>query len=163
MLQNYQNAYKVAETKHESAFIDPPAGEYICTLRKTEYREVAKDGGSYDRFSWELEVISDVLKGSIFRRTEFLPPDPSKAETKLGFIKGAVQICGITPAINILDLPQSLKKCEGAKLKVLVLDSGVKDKAGKPIKNIKFVSCIEKPVEIPDEYFDSSPTDGVPF
>lgn len=161
-LMQYQTAYKNATERTDSLYTDPPVGDWECKILKTEYKEIVKNGSSYDRFTWDLEITCEQMKGVRFSRVEFLPPNPEDAEKKLSYIKGTCTLCGIRPAVNITDLPQSLRHTEGAIIQVKVIDTGKQDKSGKNIRNVKFLKCIQQPNEAKDDYFPE-PVSGFPF
>lgn len=144
-LNMYQSLYKTADTKYDSMYIDPPCGDYQCRVIDAEYKELTKNGNTYDIFSWTLQITDDQMAGLRFERREFLPNKlDESAKKKLGFIKGAIERCGVHAPEEIFDLPQAMKYCIGAEMAVSVIDSGTRDKTGKVIKNIKFLKLIAK-------------------
>lgn len=144
MLGDYVTAYKQSSSIKESKFIDPQPGLYVCKCLSGEHKSIApKDGGrDMEKFTWTFEIIDGECKNLIFQKTEFVS-DPEKAETKLGFIKGALERCGVVPPADVRDLPYAMQKCAGAQVEVSVVDSGVKTKDGKVIKNIKITKTID--------------------
>lgn len=148
-LQMYAAIYKTAQTKYDSMFIDPPCGDYQCRVVDASYKETQKNGNTYNIFSWTLQIISNSEQSGLrFERREFLPNSIDEAaEKKLGFIKGAIERCGVHAPAEVFDLPQAMKYCIGAELDVSVIDSGSRDKNGKVIKNIKFLKLLARQSE----------------
>lgn len=142
MLADYAAAYKSAETFKDSKFIDPRPGVYECKCIKGEHTSSAKGDHDLEKFAWTLEITAGECAGMVFQRVEFLS-DPAKASVKLGYIKGALERCGVMPPADVRDLPLAIQKCAGARIEVSVIDSGVKDKSGKSIKNVKFTKSLE--------------------
>lgn len=139
-LQIYSDLYRQAQTHYDSKFIDPPCGDYKCRVEKAEYKEFRKNGTSYDTFTWRLQITEGALSGSVFERKEFLPTKiDDSAMRKLGYIKGAIERCGIKAPADIMYLPDAMECCKGAEIAVCVIDTGNVNKDGKPIKNIKFL------------------------
>lgn len=161
MLGDYVAAYKQSSTIKESKFVDPSPGIYKCKCISGEHKSLApKDGGrDVEKFSWTFEIIEGECKSLIFQKVEFLS-DPEKAEMKLGFIKGALERCGVVPPADIRDLPYAMQKCSGAVVEVSVVDSGVKSKDGKTIKNIKITKTID--AESKSNVDDSAFSDNLP-
>lgn len=144
-LQMYQTIYKTAQTKYDSMYIDPPCGDYQCRVTSAEYKELNKNGNTYNIFSWTLQIVNGEQSGLRFERREFLPNAiDTAAEKKLGFIKGAIERCGVHAPAEVFDLPKAMKYCIGAELDVSVIDSGQRDKTGRQIKNIKFLKLLAK-------------------
>lgn len=138
-LADYAKVYKEVTTAYESNFIDPKPGIYKCRVAKGEYRNILKGDKDYDKFTWVLQIIDGDFTGQKFQKVEFLPKDPEKAGIQISYIKGAIERCGVHPPINVLDLPFAMAKCCGAELEVSVVETDVKTKEGKTIKNIKFI------------------------
>lgn len=144
-LSVYSELYRAAQTRYDSKFIEPPCGDYKCRVTAAEYKEFNKNGAVYDTFTWRLQIIEGALSGSVFERKEFLPTKiDESAARKLGYIKGAVERCGIHAPDDIMYLPDAIKCCIGAELVVSVIDTGNFNKDGKPIKNIKFMELLAK-------------------
>lgn len=156
MLSEYASAYKTSSTIKDTKFIDPAPGIYNCKCIKGEHSTIAKNERDLEKFAWTLEIIDGENAGMIFQRVEFLS-DPEKAETKLSYIKGALERCGITPPADVRDLPLAMGRCKGAKIEVSVVDSGIKSKEGKTIKNIKFTKSIEFAQECAPDQTDDNP------
>ena len=150
-LADYAKIYKETEAMYESKYISPKPGVYTCRVKRAEYKAIAKDAKSYDRFSWDLEIIDGELKGQCFQKTEFLPQDIEKSGIQIGFLKGALQRCGVFPPQEILDLPLAMPRCIGAELEVTVSIGG-KTQAGKDIINIKFTKQIKPSSTQPDSF-----------
>lgn len=164
-LSDYAALYKKTEAIYESKYITPKPGIYICRVKRAEYKLISKETKDYDKFSWDLEILEGDLTGQCFQKSEFLPP-PEKAETQIGFIKGAINRCGIFPPADILDLPLAMPKCIGAELEVSVTDTGKKTQEGKCILNIKFTKQIKPANSDPnaDNFIENKPLDnGYPF
>lgn len=154
-LQMYQTAYKTASTHYDSLFIDPPCGDYRCRVSDAQYKEVQKNGTSYDIFTWQLQIIEGDQSGLRFERKEFLPSKLDDTTVKkLGYIKGAIERCGVHAPAEIIDLPSAMRYCTGAEIEVSVVNSGCKDKEGKTIKNIKFMKLISKQVQADTQQAD---------
>lgn len=159
-LQMYQAIYKSAQPHYDSVFIDPPCGDYKCRVFDAQYKEVQKNGNTYDIFSWILQIIDGDMSGLRFERKEFLPPKlDDSASKKLGFIKGAIERCGVCAPADIIDLPSAMRYCTGAEIEVSVVDSGYKDKEGKAIKNIKFMKLISKQIQADQQPIPSDPNE----
>lgn len=141
----YAELYRQAQTHYDSKFIDPPCGDYKCRIDKAEYKEFVKNGASYDTFTWRLQIIEGALSGSVFERKEFLPTRiDDSAMRKLGYIKGAIERCGVRAPEDINYLPDAMECCKGAEILVSVIDTGNVNKDGKSIKNIKFMELLAK-------------------
>lgn len=158
-LADYARVYKAINAIYDSVYIDPKPGTYICRCAKGEYKNLVKDGKDIDKFIWILEIIEGELTGQRFQKTEFLPPDPDKAEIQIGYIKGSLERCGVHPPASVLDLPIAMSKCVGAEIKVSVTDSGAKTREGKCIKNIKFVKNLA--VQATDEIVQKGSPDDL--
>lgn len=141
----YAELYRQAQTHYDSKFIDPPCGDHKCRVEKAEYKEFNKNGASYDTFTWRLQIIDGTLSGSVFERKEFLPTRiDDSAMRKLGYIKGAIERCGVHAPEDINYLPDAMECCKGAEILVSVIDTGNVNKDGKSIKNIKFMELLAK-------------------
>lgn len=138
-LAEYAKVYKEVNASYESNFIDPKPGIYNCRVKKGEYKNIVKGDKDYDKFTWVLEITDGAFAGQRFQKTEFLPSDPEKAGVQIGYIKGALERCGVHPPANVLDLPLAMAKCCGAEIEVSVVETDLKTKEGKLIKNIKFI------------------------
>lgn len=168
MLADYANAYKTSSSIKESNFIDPAPGLYQCRCIKGEHKSIPKEGArDIEKFTWTFKVNEGACAGMVFQKVEFLA-DPEKAETKLGYIKGALERCGVTPPADVRDLPYAIQKCADALVEVSVVDTGVKSKEGKSIKNIKITKSLEndKPQSHLDNFKEDVPPssfDDIPY
>lgn len=163
-LNRYQTSYQAAQPRFDSMYIDPEPGEYQCRVIESKYEEIkAKTSGStYDRFAWTLEILEGSKKGYRFKRTDFLPEKEAEAEKKLGYIKGAIDRCGVKPPASVMDLPFAMEQCTGAEILVSVVNTGLKDQSGKEIKNIKFLKLISTQQKS-DKISSPNPADDIAY
>lgn len=167
-LADYAKVYKEVSASYESNYIDPKPGSYNCRVKKGEYKNILKGDKDFDRFTWVLQITDGAFTGKCFQKTEFLPKDPDKAGVQIAYIKGALERCGVHPPANVLDLPIAMAKCCGAEIEVSVIETDIKTKEGKFIKNIKFVKqlAVQATANNPDSNNFSEPnenTNEIPF
>ena len=166
MLADYASVYKSSSSIKESNFIDPLPGVYNCRCLSAEHKSIPKEGArDIEKFTWTFKIIDGECQNLIFQKVEFLS-DPEKADIKLGYIKGSLERCGITPPADVRDLPYAIQKCANALVEVTVIDTGIKSKDGKNIKNVKITKSIEntKPQSHLDNDFATAQTvDEIPF